>query len=82
MIGRVVAMSMPGRPFVILAFVVAVLVLGDLCFELSVPFSFGHRERYWIMRRRVRSVGQQRAEGHREGDDEAKNGSADAVRHD
>ncbi|MHB2266856.1 hypothetical protein [Aliihoeflea sp. PC F10.4] len=82
MVGGVVAMRMTCRPFVVFSVVVAMPVLGDLRFELGVPFGFGDSKGDAIVGRGVRGVGQKRAERHRKSEDEAQHRSVDPVRHD
>ena len=81
MVGGVMAVRVTGHPLV-LPVVVAVAVLDDLRFELRVALFLCRRKRDHIVGRGVRGMWQQRAEGHREGDDETQDGAADAVRHD
>lgn len=64
-------MRMTGHLLVFLPIVVAMAVLGDLCFELRVPFGLGSHKGDRIVRWGMRGMGQQRAERHRASDDEA-----------
>ena len=81
-VGGVVPVDVAGKPFVGLALLMGVAVLGDRGRELRVPEDLGLCHRVSVMTRGDVGGRQRHADRHRDGDDEAEQGPDAAAGHD